>query len=246
MFNVDLKDITQFENNAKDCDYATKLTVKRTLNKLAFETSNLSKIKTLPQTYTLRNKYIASTVRYESVRGSGNIDSMASFAGQMSSFKGKKTNQLELQELGKPVVAEGKYTKAATAFSRSGSYKHLISRSRKFASLKASKGGIVRIKDIAMYPSKFVLDQAVAIAKKWNEKYNLVAQTQKGVKGLFKVTKNSVELLYRFTDKSNKIKRREWLRPTSERVMKNVDTYYTAEAKRTLEKTFGCNLKRIN
>lgn len=245
MFNVDLKDIKQFENNAKDCNSTAKLTVKRTLNKLAFETSNISKNETLPQTYTLRNNYIASTVRYESVRGTGDIESMASFAGQMSSFKGKKTNQLELQELGKPVVAKGKYTKAATAFSRSGSYKKRIARSRRFATLKGKKG-IVTIKDIAMYPSKFVLNQAVAIAEKWNEEYYLIAETKKGVKGIFKVRKNSVKLLYRFTDKANKIKQRQWLRPTAERVMKNVDTYYTAEAKRTLEKTFGRNLKRTN
>lgn len=245
MFNVDLKDVKQFTDNAKACDKAAKLTVKRTLNKLAFETSNTAKTKTLPETFTLRNRYIASTVRYESVRGTGDIDSMASFAGQMSSFKGKKTNQLEHQELGKPVVAKGKYTKAATAFSRSGNYKKRIAKSRRFATLKGKKG-IVTIKDIAMHPSKYELSQAVKIAKKRNEEYNLVSETKKGVKGIFRVTKNSVKLLYRFTDKSNKIKRREWLRPTSERVMKNVDKYYAAEAHRTLEKTFGRGLRRTN
>lgn len=244
MLKVDTKDLKTLCDNLRNTSKkAYPLAVRSTLNRQAFETSKEVKKNQLKKTFILRNAYIQKTVGYQRSENVFEVSAMESFAGQFDKFAGKKTNQLEHQEMGKPVVAKGKYTKAPTLSARGGTFAKKIKKGALFNSLKNKK--IQKINDIAMYPSKFELNQAVKIAQKWNEEFILVSTTQKGIKGVFKVNKKGVKLLYKFTDKANKIKKREWLKPVAEKILHKSDKIFIEEAERRIEKELSQNLKRL-
>lgn len=244
MININTKDLKQLKNNLENTSKsAYPLSVRSTLNRQAFETSKQSKEVTIPENFELRNGFIQKTVGYERSDNVFDIPAMQALAGQFSSFKGKPTNQLEHQEYGKPVIAKGKYTKAPTLSARGGAYSRRIKKSALFSSLKQNK--IKTIKDIAEYPAKYPIAQAIGIVSRYNETVNLVATTKKGVKGVFKITKKGAQLLYKFTDKANKIKKREWLKPASEKALKNSDKYFAEEAERRMQKEMSKNLKKL-
>lgn len=241
MFNIDTKDIKKLTDNLKKISRsAYPLAVRGTLNRLAFETSNIAKKEILPKLFTLRNKYIQGTVGYQRCQNTFNIAAMESFAGQFAISKGKPTGQLAKQETGSPIVAKGKYTFAATPSARGGSYKKTVRKANLLASLKAQK-----LSDLVANPTTNPNKQAAqaqAFAVRNKKTVNVLLTNSKGHKGIYKISKKSVNLLYDLRNKKTSIKRTQWLKISSDKILSKVENIYMDEAAKRFEKVMSQGL----
>ena len=242
MFEADTKDLKKLTDVLKNVSRsAYPLAVRGTLDSLAFETSVLDKKKVLPQEFDLRNSFIQGSVQYRRSVGTFDISRMASYAGQVSEYKGKHTDQLAKQEEGTPIAAKGAYTFAATPGARGGSYKKTIRKVNLFSTMK-----VKQLKDVVQNPTKNKnneISQAAAFSARTDSSETLLLTNKKGKKGIYKVTKGRVTLLYRLTNKITKIQPTKWLEPAAKKIQKNADKYYIKNAKKRIEKEFSKKLK---
>ena len=243
MFNIDTNDIKKLVQNLKNCNKsAFPLSIRSTLNRFAYETSNIAKTKILPGEFTLRNKYIQGSVGYQRCQNTFNISSMESFAGQRSEHLGKPSSQLAKQEEGSLIVAKSAYTFAATPSARGGSYKKAITKSNLFSRLNVKK-----LSDFVENPTHEThkeIRQSKAFAARQGKTVNVLLSNAKGKKGIYTISKKSVKLLYRLNDKKTVIKRTEWLKMASERVLANAENIYISESTKRLEKDLSKGLRR--
>lgn len=243
MFKVDTKDIQKLTDALRDASRsAYPLAVRSTLNRVAFETKKLSSTDTIPHTFTTRNTFIVKSVQYERSENTFSIGAMQSRAGQVSDYLGKRTDQLDKQEHGQPVIAKGNYTFAATPAARGGNYNKPIAKRNLLTALNVKK-----LDDIVENPTTEThkeIRQSVAFATAKGKKINVLLSSAKGRKGIYTISKNSVSLLYRLNDKTNRIKQHKWLEPSVNKVMKNIENIYTEEAKKYIEKGLAQKLKR--
>lgn len=248
MFNVDLKDIKKLTDNLKKISRsAYPLAVRGTLNRLAFETSNIAKKEILPKLFTLRNKYIQGTVGYQRCQNTFNIAAMESFAGQFDTSKGKPTGQLAKQETGSPIVAKGKYTFAATPSARGGSYKKTVRKANLFASLK-----VYKLPDLVQNPTSDrhkEVPQAIAFAEKYNKTFGIIGYSPVylrysifGIRPTGKAGRAS--MLYTLEDKKTYIKKRPWLYLSTRRAQANAHEIYQDEAINRIEKILSKGLSK--
>lgn len=242
-FKVDTKDVQKLVDALRDINRtAYPLAVRSTLNRVAFETRKLSSTETIPHTFTTRNTFIEKSVQYERSENTFSIGSMEARAGQVSDYLGKKTDQLDKQEHGSPVVAKGNYTFAATPTARGGNYNKPIAKRNLLTALNVKK-----LEDIVENPTTEThkeIRQSKAFATTKGKKINVLLSNAKGRKGIYTISKNSVSLLYRLNDKTNRIKQRKWLEPSVNKVMKKAEDIYVDEAKKRIEKEFAKKLKR--
>lgn len=243
MFKVDTKDIQKLTDALREINRsAYPLAVRSTLNRAAFETKKVATTETIRHTFTTRNTFIGKSVQYERSENTFSIGSMEARAGQVSDYLGKKTDQLDKQEHGQPVVAKGNYTFAATPAARGGSYNKPIAKRNLLTSLDIKK-----LDDIVENPTTETykeIRQSKAFATTKGRKINVLLSNAKGRKGIYTVSKNSVSLLYRLNDKTNRIKQRKWLEPSANKIMKNIENIYAEEAKKRIEKELAKKLKR--
>lgn len=242
MFKVDTKDIQNLVDTLRNISRsAYPLAVRSTLNRLAFDTKKVASNEIIPRTFTTRNTFIQKSVQYERSENTFSIGAMEARAGQVSDYLGKKTDQLDKQEHGLPVVAKGNYTFAATPAARGGSYNKPIPKRNLLNSLNVKK-----LNDIVENPTKEThkeIRQSKAFAITKGKKINVLLSNSKGRKGIYTISKNSVSLLYRLNDKTNRIKQRKWLEPSVNKVMKKIERIYASEAKKRIEKELSKNLK---
>ncbi len=243
MFKIDTKDLKKLTDNLRKCSKsAYPLTVRSTLNRMAFETSNTAKKDVLPKVFTLRNKYIQGTVGYKRCDNTFNIASMSSYAGQVSEWKGKPTGQLEKQEYGKPVFAKGKHTFVATPTARGGNYNKTILRSMQFSRLDVKK-----LSDFVENPTHEThkeIRQSKAFAISKGKKVNVLLSNAKGKKGIYTVSKKSVKLLYRLNERKTDIDRTQWLKTATDRTITKVEDIYISEAVKRFEKVMMAGLQK--
>lgn len=243
MLKVDTKDVQKLVDALREVSRsAYPLTVRSTLNRLAYDTKGLSSNETIPHTFTTRNTFIQKSVQYERSENTFSIGAMEARAGQVSDYLGKKTDQLEKQEYGQPVVAKGNYTFAATPSARGGSYNKSIPKRNLLTALNVKK-----LSDFVDNPTKEPhkeIRQSKAFAITKGKKINVLLSNAKGRKGIYTISKNSVTLLYRLNDKTTRIRQRKWLEPSVKKVMKNIERIYISEAKKRIVKEFAKRLKR--
>lgn len=240
MFNVDFKDIKKLTVNLKNCHKnAFPKTIWYTLNRMARDTALLSKKEIMHKFFNLRNSYIQGSVGYKSEK-TFDISSMQSFAGQFSSYKGKATGQLEKQEYGKPVISKGAYTFAATPAARGGSYNKTVRKSNLLTSLNVKKLSDL-VANPTSNPSKRIA-QAQAFAIRNKTTVNVLLTNSKGHKGIYRVSKKSVSLLYDLRNRKTVIKRSQWLKTSSDRILMTAERIYISEANKRLEKELSRGL----
>ncbi len=243
MFKIDTKDLKTLTDNLRKCSKsAYPLTVRSTLNRMAFETSNTAKKDVLPKVFTLRNKYIQSTVGYKRCDNTFNIASMSSYAGQVSEWKGKPTGQLEKQEYGKPVFAKGKHTFVATPTARGGSYNKTILRSMQFSRLDVKK-----LSDFVENPTHEThkeIRQSKAFAISKGKQVNVLLSNAKGKKGIYTVSKKSVKLLYRLNERKTDIDRTQCLKTAADKTIAKAEEFYVSEAVKRFEKVMMAGLQK--
>ena len=247
MFKIDTKDLKTLTDNLRKCSKsAYPLTVRSTLNRMAFETSNTAKKDVLPKVFTLRNKYIQSTVGYKRCDNTFNIASMSSYAGQVSEWKGKPTGQLEKQEYGKPVFAKGKHTFVATPTARGGSYNKTILRSMQFSRLDVKK-----LSDFVENPTHEThkeIRQSKAFAKEYEitkgKQDNVLIKKEKEKKGIYTVSKKSVKLLYRLNERKTDIDRTQCLKTAADKTIAKAEEFYVSEAVKRFEKVMMAGLQK--
>ena len=169
-----------------------------------------------------------------------NISSMQSFAGQRSQHLGKKTEQLAKQETGSPIVAKGNFTFAATPSARGGSYKKTVRKANLLTSLNAKK-----LSNLVANPTKNPTRQAAqaqAFAVRNKTSVNVILTNSRGHKGIYKVSKKSVTLLYNLRNKRTNIKRTQWLQVATNKTLASADMIYSKEANKRLEKALSKGL----
>lgn len=241
MFKVDTKDVRKLTDNLKRLNKnAFPKTIWYTLNRMARGTALQGK-QNIAKSFTIRNKYIQGSVGFKSKK-TFDINSMESDAGQFAVYKAKPTGQLEKQEFGIAVNAKGKYTFAATPSARGGSYKKAVKKSNLLNSLNVRKlNNLVanQTKDNTKQSK-----QAQAYAIRHNKKINVMLTNSKGHKGIYTVSKKSVSLLYDLRNRKTNIKKTEWLKPASDKVIAKADRIYVSEARKRLEKELSKGFTR--
>jgi len=248
MFKVDTKDIQNLTDALRDVSRsAYPLAVRSTLNKLAFETKKLASSETIPHTFTTRNTFIEKSVQYERSENTFSIGAMQARAGQVSDYLGKRTDQLDKQEHGQPVVAKGNYTFAATPAARGGNYNKPILKRYYFPKMEIKK-----LDDLVKAPTQdegLEIPQACGYSKHNNVTINVIAHSPKLKKyGVFHVKPDGkggkASLIYALNNKVNPIKRTPWLRETAKKVGAKVNEIFIEEARKRIEKELAKKLKR--
>jgi len=249
LFNVDLSDIKQLTKNLKEVSRsAYPLAVRATLNKLAFETSKTAKSQ-LKSNFTVRNTYIQRTIQYKSCENTFKIEQMESRAGQVNSFLGHKTDQLEHQEYGKPVISQGKYTKTPVKGARvSSSYERIV----RGANYKKGFITFKRLVEIGLikYPTKDPKKQLkqAGIALK-NQGLTggfpkmILLSNSKGYRGIYSFKIKKPKLLYTLHDKLYKIKKTPWLQKALLEPIQMAKRYFIGEGQKRIEKVLAKGLK---
>lgn len=245
-FKVDTKDVQKLVDALRDINRtAYPLAVRSTLNRVAFETRKLSSTETIPHTFTTRNTFIEKSVQYERSENTFSIGSMEAIAGQVSDYLGKKTDQLDKQEHGSPVVAKGNYTFAATPAARGGNYNKPILKRYYFP-----KMDIKKLDDLVnpTHEQGLEVSQACGYAKRNNKSINVVAHSKKLKYGVYHIKPDGkggkASLIYALNNKVNPIKRTPWLRETAKKVGVKVNEIFIEEAKKRIEKELSKKLKR--
>ena len=86
--------------------------------------------------------------------------------------------------------------------------------------------------------------QSKAFVARQGKTVNVLLSNAKGKKGIYTISKKSVKLLYRLNDKKTAIKRTEWLKMSSGRVLANAESIYISESTKRLEKVLSKGLQR--
>lgn len=242
IIKIDLKDLVQLKKNLNEVSRgAYPLAVRSTLNRMAYEAAIKAKEEVLPREFTLRNTYIQPTVRFQSCATTFNIAQMESFVGQIDKYAGKKTDQLQKQEYGLPVISKGKYTKVPTPSARSGSYAKKVAPSKLIGKLNLQK-----LDQLVANPTKDKtkeIKQASAFSRKHKKSFNVLLTNPKGRKGIYQIDSGKVRLLYSFKKRITIIKRTKWLQPTAISINNNVDKYFIQEGASRIEKALANRLK---
>ncbi len=248
MLKVDTKDVQKLVDALREVSRsAYPLTVRSTLNRLAYDTKELSSNETIPHTFTTRNTFIQKSVQYERSENTFSIGAMEARAGQVSDYLGKKTDQLEKQEYGQPVVAKGKHLFTPTITARGGDYKKPVLRRYHFPKLE-----IKTLDDLVEYPTKnpfLEIKQACGYARRNNETFNIIARSPRQKYGIFNIVpgkvRNKAQMIYSIGEKSRVIDKTRWLDKTAKTVGVKVDEIFLEEAKKRIEKELAKKLKRL-
>lgn len=247
MFNIDTNDIKKLVQNLKNCNKsAFPLSIRSTLNRFAYETSNIAKTKILPGVFTLRNKYIQGSVGYQRCQNTFNISSMESFAGQRSEHLGKPSSQLAKQEEGSSIVAKGKHTFVPTSDARGGSNNKPVKKKNYLGNLKVYK--LSRLVRTPTSEPRKEIPQAIGYAERHHETFAVIAHSPWYLKyGIFRILptgkSHRAKMLYKLTDRTTSIKQHQWLKPATDNVLSRALSIYIEEAKKRIEKVLskGCS-----
>ncbi len=244
MLKVDTKDLKQLTKNLQHArKYDFKDAIYNTLRTLGKKTKAAS-VSNIKKSFTLRDRsYIPKSVGVWSKPKSqcSSIEKLQTDVGEWSFYKGKTTERLKKQEEGLPIIARGKFTFAATPSARGGSYSKKVSRSNLLTSLNAK-----RLDQLVANPTSNPTKQAAqaqAFSVRQKKKFNVLLAGSNGRKGIYTVSKKSVKLLYALRDKKTNIKRTQWLKPATDRVVKLSEQIYMKEARKVLEKSLSKGLK---
>ena len=244
MLKVDTKDLKQLTKNLQHArKYDFKDAIYNTLRTLGKKTKAAS-VSNIKKSFTLRDKsYIPKSVGVWSKPKSqcSSINNLQTDVGEWFFYKGKTSERLKKQEEGLPIIARGKYTFAATPSARSGSYSKKVTKSNLLTSLNAKRLDQL-VANPTSNPSKQAA-QAQAFSVRQKKKFNVLLAGSNGRKGIYTVSKKSVKLLYALRDKKTSIKRTQWLKPATDRVVKLSEQIYMKEAHKVLEKSLSKGLK---
>lgn len=244
MLKVDTKDLKQLTKNLEHArKYDFKDAIYNTLRSQGKKTKAAA-VNNIKKSFTLRDKsYIPKSVGVWSKPKSqcSSIEKLQTDVGEWSFYKGKTSERLKKQEEGLPIIARSKFTFAATPSARGGSYSKKVTSSNMF-----DKMHIQKLSDFVENPTHEThkeIRQSKAFAISKGKKITTILKNKKGNKGIYIISKKSVKLLYRLRDKKTNIKRTQWLKPATDRVVKLSEQIYMKEAHKVLEKSLSKGLK---
>lgn len=247
MLDVNDKELKQLTKNLQQTHkYAYPDAVRSTINALAFQTSKAYKSE-VKNTFTIRSqKFVNSTIRYESTK-SKNIDDMISYAGQADKTFGKPSDQLKKQEFGETIKTKSKHIVKPTKYARGGSYRRLVREENLM-----SKITVKRISDLVEHPAKTEFKefrQAIGYIKhNPDEKIHFLpsGESQYGINGIAELSntgKKVAKFVYSLKGKEQPLKPQPVLKPTGEAIGAKSADIYSKEAQRRIEKELARGLK---
>jgi hypothetical protein len=246
---INTNQLRQFGNNLiKIKTISFPEIMNRVLNTTAYNINNKLKKETIQTKFIKRNNFAPMTIRYTKAIGY-DMNTMNAMVGQLTNAGTNNTKTiLEENELGQTVNAKTKHTTLGLKTIRTGNtFNKTIKKENRISNLKpAPASHILRTfrfdtDQETMELSRISMLIAYGRIKTLGNK-PVIAHTKNNKVGIYRIIKqgddtNQVQItkLYSFNNKSTHIKKREWLKPTYENELNNMDKIYTQVAQNVID-----------
>jgi hypothetical protein len=225
----------------------------RVLNTTAYNINNKLKKEIIQTKFIKRNNFAPMSIRYTKAIGY-DMNTMNAMVGQLANAGNNNTKTiLEESELGTSVNAKTKHTTLGLKTIRTGNtFTKTIKKENRISNLKpAPASHILRTfrfdtNQETMELSRISMLIAYSRIKTLGNK-PVIAHTKNNKVGIYRIIKqgddnnnttdNKVQItkLYSFNSKQTHIKKREWLKPTYENELKNMNKIYTQVAQNVID-----------
>jgi len=228
----------------------------RVLNTTAYNINNKLKKETIQNKFIKRNNFAPMSIRYTKAIGY-DMNTMNAIVGQLTNAGTNNTKTiLEENELGQTVTSRTKHTTLGLKTIRTGNtFNKTIKKEKRLTNLKpAPASHILRTFRFDTNQETLELGRiAMLIAHgriKTLGSKPVIAHTKNNKVGIYRIikqgddnnsnsntTNNKVQItkLYSFNSKQTHIKKREWLKPTYESELNNMNKIYTQVAKNVID-----------
>lgn len=247
--NIDTRQLKKFANNLiKIRKTSFPQIMNNVITTTTYEISNTLKKETIPKTFIKRNNFAPMSIRYNRVIGY-NMNTMFGMVGQIQNAgQNNAKTMLEQNEKGEPIQSKSKHTTIGLKNIRTNNtFSKTIKKDKRITNLDPVPAQNIlrnfrynsntddKTLELTRLAGLIVSNKIKTLNKP------LIARTKNNKLGIYSI-KNSgdgkvkIEKLYSMKDKTTNIKKREWLKPTYEKQMNNLDRIYTRTAKAILDR----------
>jgi hypothetical protein len=223
------------------------------MNTTTYNISNTLKKETIPKTFIKRNNFAPLSIRYDRAKGY-DLNNMYGMVGQLQHAGRDNTKTLlEENELGQPIHSKTKHTLLGLKTIRTNkSFTKTIKKENRLTALKPKPASDI-LKNYSYdiegydYDKKQELSRIAGLIANNRLELNkpVIARTKKNTIGIFQIDKSAedknkvnITKLYDLRNKTTNIKKREWLKNTTNEQLNsnNLNKTYYKMAKNLLDR----------